>query len=347
MTHSVTSTADVVDIEPQTWKSDGLPATLAEIQKPVAEDLKTFRTYFRSAMRTDVRLLDRVVQYVLRQKGKRIRPTLVLLSARICGDVTEKTYRGAALVELLHSATLIHDDVVDGADTRRGMFSINAIWKNKIAVLFGDFLLSRGLLLALEFEDYDLLQTMSDAVRRMSEGELLQIEKSRRLDIDEETYFRIISDKTASLIAACTASGAISTGTSEENIARMRLLGEKLGLAFQIRDDLFDYGDNGSGKPSGTDLKEKKLTLPLIHALSVARTTERRKIMKVIRRDRKSRDDLYGVAEFVRRNGGIAYAQQKMKELASDAAAILTEMPASEARSAMAGLVSYTVSRKR
>lgn len=343
----VASTSEAIDTTSKRPQTDRLPSTLSEIQQPVAEDLKTFRTYFRSAMRTDVRLLDRVVQYVLRQKGKRIRPTLVLLAARVCGRVTEKTYRGAALVELLHSATLIHDDVVDGADKRRGVFSINAVWKNKIAVLFGDFLLSRGLLLALEYEDYDLLQVMSDAVRRMSEGELLQIEKSRRLDIDEATYFRIISDKTASLIAACTASGAISSGTTEENVARMRLLGEKLGLAFQIRDDLFDYGENGTGKPAGTDLKEKKLTLPLIHALSHALPGERRSMMRIIRRDRKSRADLSNVVEFVRQNGGIAYATQRMADLAAEARSILMEMPESEARSAMAGLVSYTVSRGR
>ena len=324
-----------------------VPGSLQEIRKPVEHDLQEFRRYFRGAMRTDVALLDRIVQYVLRQKGKRIRPTIVLLCARMFGQVTEKSYRGAALVELLHSATLIHDDVVDEAEKRRGMFSINALWKNKISVLFGDYLLSRGLLLALEHGDYDLLQTMSDAVRRMSEGEILQIEKSRRLDIDEETYFRIISDKTASLISACTVSGAVSVGASDDRISQMKILGEKLGLAFQIRDDLFDFGAHGAGKPAGVDLKEKKLTLPLIYALTQADSKDRRRLMRVVRRDRKTPEDLAEVLEFVDRNGGLDYAQKAMRRLADDAQQILTEMPASEARSSMAGLIEYTIQRKR
>ncbi len=327
---------------------DGMvPSTLQGIREPVAEDLKEFRRYFRGAMRTDVRLLDRIVQYVLRQKGKQIRPTLVLLSARLFGQVSEKTYRGAALVELLHSATLIHDDVVDEAEHRRGVFSINALWKNKISVLFGDFLLSRGLLLALEYGDYDLLQTMSDAVRRMSEGELLQIEKSRRLDIDEETYFRIISDKTASLISACTVSGAISVGAPDDRISQMKILGEKLGLAFQIRDDLFDYGAEGTGKPSGIDLKEKKLTLPLIYSLSQADSSDRRRVMRIVRRNRKSKEDLAEVVQFVDSSGGLEYARERMRRLADDSQAILAEMPASSARAAMSGLVEYTIRRRR
>ncbi|MBT8402185.1 MAG: polyprenyl synthetase family protein [Rhodothermia bacterium] len=324
-----------------------VPSTLQGIREPVAEDIKEFRRYFRSAMRTDVRLLDRIVQYVLRQKGKQIRPTLVLLSARLFGTVSEKTYRGAALVELLHSATLIHDDVVDEAERRRGVFSINALWKNKISVLFGDFLLSRGLLLALEYGDYDLLQTMSDAVRRMSEGELLQIEKSRRLDIDEETYFRIISDKTASLISACTVSGAISVGAPDDRVSQMKIMGEKLGLAFQIRDDLFDFGADDAGKPVGIDLKEKKLTLPLIYSLSNADSRDRKRVMRIVRRNRKSKDDLAAVLEFVDRNGGLEYARTRMRRLADDAQAILAEMPASAARSAMSGLIEYTIRRRR
>ncbi len=327
---------------------DGMvPNTLRGIREPVAEDLKEFRRYFRGAMRTDVRLLDRIVQYVLRQKGKQIRPTLVLLSARIIGPVSEKTYRGAALVELLHSATLIHDDVVDEAEQRRGMLSINALWKNKVSVLFGDFLLSRGLLLALEYGDYDLLQTMSDAVRRMSEGELLQIEKSRRLDIDEDTYFRIISDKTASLISACTVSGAISVGASDDRVSQMKIMGEKLGLAFQIRDDLFDFGADDTGKPAGIDLKEKKLTLPLIYSLSQADSRDRKRIMRIVRRNRKNKDDLAEVLEFVDSSGGLEYARQRMRRLADDAQAILAEMPGSAARSAMSGLIEYTIRRRR
>ena len=327
--------------------SVSLPSSLAEIRAPVEDDLKKFRKYFRSAMRSDVRLLDRVVQYVLRQKGKQLRPTLVLLSAQVAGEVTERTYRGAALVELLHSATLIHDDVVDEAEKRRGLFSINALWKNKIAVLFGDFLLSRGLLLALQFNDYDLLQTMSDAVRRMAEGELLQIEKARRLDLDEDTYFKIISDKTASLISACTVSGAVSVGASSEVIEQMRTFGEKLGLAFQIRDDLFDFGGSTTGKPVGIDLKEKKMTLPVIHALSNADRSERRKVRAIFRRDEKGAADLQYVTDFVRRLGGIDYARETMRRLADEARQIVDDYPPSDAQRSLAGLIEYTVNRSR
>ncbi len=327
--------------------SEPLPSSLAEIRAPVEQDLKEFRKYFRSAMRSDVRLLDRVVQYVLRQKGKQLRPTLVLLSARLLGAVSERTYRGAALVELLHSATLIHDDVVDEADKRRGLFSINALWKNKIAVLFGDFLLSRGLLLALKFNDYDLLQTMSDAVRRMAEGELLQIEKARRLDLDEETYFRIISDKTASLISACTVSGAVSVGAAPADVERMRTFGEKLGLAFQIRDDLFDFGGSRTGKPVGIDLKEKKMTLPVIHALGQTDRSERRKIVSIFRKDHKTARELKYVTDFVHRLGGIDYARDTMRNLADEARSIVRDYPASEAQRSLAGLIEYTVNRSR
>ncbi|MDX1739853.1 MAG: polyprenyl synthetase family protein [Rhodothermales bacterium] len=324
-----------------------LPSSLSEIRAPVEEDLKEFRRYFRSAMRSDVRLLDRVVQYVLRQKGKQLRPILVLLAARVCGEVSERTYRGAALVELLHSATLIHDDVVDEADKRRGLFSINALWKNKIAVLFGDFLLSRGLLLALKHDDYELLHTMSDAVRRMSEGELLQIEKARRLDLDEETYFRIISDKTASLISACTVSGAVSVDADPDDVQRMRTFGEKLGLAFQIRDDLFDFGGSRTGKPVGIDLKEKKMTLPVIHALGQADRSERRRIVSIFRKDHKSGRELEYVTDFVHRLGGIEYALKTMRTLADEARAIAQAYPASDAQRSLVGLVDYTVNRSR
>ncbi len=324
-----------------------LPTSLSGIRAPVEDDLREFKKYFRAAMRSDVRLLDRIVQYVLRQKGKQLRPTLVLLAARMCGEVSERTYRGAALVELLHSATLIHDDVVDEAEKRRSMFSINALWKNKISVLFGDFLLSRGLLLALDSNDYDLLHTMSEAVRRMSEGELLQIEKSRRLDIDEETYFRIISDKTASLMSACTVSGAVSVDAPPQTIDQMRQLGEKLGLAFQIRDDLFDFGDRRSGKPVGIDLKEKKMTLPLIHALAKADRSERRRVMAIVRRDTKSPDDLAVVTEFVGRLGGIEYARIQMRRLADEARQIVDAHPPSDAQRSMAGLIEYTINRSR
>lgn len=325
----------------------GRKLSLSEIQRPVASELADFRRYFREAMRSKVGLLDKVTQYMLRQKGKEMRPLLVLLSAKVCGEVNETSFRAAALVELLHSATLVHDDVVDVAEKRRGMFSVNALWKNKVAVLFGDFLLSRGLLLALEYNDYDLLHAMSDAVRRMSEGELLQIEKSRHLDIDEETYFRIISDKTASLIAACTTSGALSTTTDPEAIDRMRRMGEKLGLAFQIRDDLFDFGVEDVGKPIGIDLQEKKMTLPLIYALREADRSDRNRIMQIVRKKKKDRSDIREVAQFVERRGGIAYARARMSELADEARALLLPFAPSEARTALLGLVDYTVERRK
>lgn len=321
--------------------------TLREIRQVVDEELGEFRKYFRESVRSSVGLLDKITQYVLRQKGKEVRPMLVLLSAKVCGSVHDSTYRAAALVELMHTATLVHDDVVDVAERRRGVFSVNALWKNKIAVLFGDFLLSRGLLLSLEYRDYELLHVLSDAVRRMSEGELLQIEKSRHLDIDEDTYFRIISDKTASLISACTTCGAVSTTSDEEAIEQMRRIGEKLGLAFQIRDDLFDFGVEDVGKPIGIDLQEKKMTLPLIHALREGSRRDRRRILKIVRKKKKSRSDIREVALFVDERGGIAYAREKMNECATEARDLLETFPPTSARDAMLDLVDYTVSRSK
>ncbi len=321
--------------------------SLASIRAPVESELDAFRRYFRGSMRSRVGLLDKITRYVLRQKGKEIRPVLVLLSAQLCGGVTERSYRAAALVELLHTATLVHDDVVDDAERRRGLFSINALWKNKVAVLLGDFLLSRGLLLALDHKDYDLLHTVSDAVRRMSEGELLQIEKSRHLDIDEETYFRIISDKTASLISACTTCGAVSATDDADEIVALREIGEKLGLAFQIRDDLFDFGDVDVGKPLGIDLQEKKMTLPLIVALRDADADERKRVLKIVKKSKKSRDDIRIVGEFVRRMGGLAYARAQMQTLAAEAADALAAFPATEARDALLDLTAFIVARQK
>jgi octaprenyl-diphosphate synthase len=323
------------------------PVSLDDIRRPVESELKAFQDYFRESMRSDVGLLDKITQYVLRQKGKRIRPILVLLSAKLCGGITETSYRAAALVELLHTATLVHDDVVDDAERRRGMFSINALWKNKIAVLLGDFLLSRGLLLSLDHQDYGVLHALSDAVRRMSEGELLQIEKSRLLDIDEKTYFRIISDKTASLIAACTTSGALSATDDDDLVERMRTMGEKLGLAFQIRDDLFDFGAEDVGKPIGIDLQEKKMTLPLIHALREAGRGEKRQIMNIVQQDEKSRNDIRTVSQFVADRGGIAYARRRMTAFAREAHGQLADLPPSEARDALLNLVAFTVQRTK
>ncbi len=321
--------------------------SMASVRAPVEDDLRAFRRYFRDAMRSRVGLLDRVTQYVLRRKGKEVRPVLVLLAAEVAGGVTDRSYRAAALVELLHTATLVHDDVVDEAERRRGAFSINALWKNKVAVLLGDFLLSRGLLLALDGRDYDLLHAVSDAVRRMSEGELLQIEKARRLDIDEATYFRIISDKTASLIAACTACGALSATDDEAAVAALRGAGEKLGLAFQIRDDLFDVGAADVGKPLGIDLHERKMTLPLIAALGNAEPDEAKGIRRIVRKRRKGRGDVARVNAFVRERGGVAYAEARMRALAAEAAEAFAAFPPTPARDALVELAAYVVARKR
>ena len=321
--------------------------TLQSIQNPVEDELKSFQVYFKTSMRTSVGLLDRVIRYLLRQKGKRIRPVLVLLAAKTCGAISEKSYRGAALVELLHTATLVHDDVVDDADRRRGMFSINALWKNKIAVLLGDFLLSRGLLLALDHKDYESLHALSDAVRRMSEGELLQIEKARKLDIDEDTYYKIIADKTASLISACTRVGALSASEDPSAADRMHQFGEKLGMAFQIRDDLFDYGIKDVGKPLGIDLQEKKMTLPLIFSLDHAPRKEKKRIMGIVRRKKKSRADIKEVNKFVLELGGIDYTRNRMYDFAEEARSILLTFPESPARSAMLDLVQFTIQRQK
>ena len=319
---------------------------LSALQQIVEDDLAAFDRYFRDAMRSRVLLLDVVTRYVLRQKGKRIRPTLVMLAARTVGTVNDRTYRAAALVELMHTATLVHDDVVDEAERRRGLLSINALWKNKVAVLLGDFLLSRGLLLALDHRDYDTLHILSDAVRRMSEGELLQIEKTRHLDIDEDTYFRIISDKTASLIAACTTAGAQSATDDADAVERFRQFGEKLGLAFQIRDDLFDFGVDDVGKPLGIDLQEKKMTLPLIHALRESPAAERRRILRLVRKGKKTPEDVRAVNTFVGARSGIDYARSRMTRLAEEARHLLLTFPPSEARAALLDLTAYTVQRK-
>ncbi|GAB5534375.1 MAG: polyprenyl synthetase family protein [Rubricoccaceae bacterium] len=332
---------------PPALATERSPVTLKQIRQPVELDLKVFRETFRDSMRSRVRLLDTVVQYILRQKGKEIRPTLVLLSAQLAGGVTDRSYRAAALVELLHTATLVHDDVVDESDTRRGMASINALWKNKVGVLLGDYLLSRGLLLALDAGDADLLHVVSDAVRRMSEGELLQIEKARKLDITEASYFRIISDKTASLIAACMALGALSADASPAAIERAKAVGESLGLAFQIRDDLFDYDGIDIGKPIGLDLQERKMTLPLIAALDGATTADRSRIRRLVRKRKKRSADIREIATFVEENGGLTYARSRMDALAAEASEGLLTFPPSDARDALVDLCRYVVARKR
>ena len=321
--------------------------SLEDVRRPVETDLAEFRRHFRDSLNTPVGLLDKITRYILRQKGKEVRPLLVLLSAKACGKVGDTTYRAAALVELLHTATLVHDDVVDDADTRRGVFSIRALWQDKVAVLFGDFLLSRGLLLSLQHGDYDMLHTLSDAVRRMSEGELLQIQKTRLLNIDEETYFQIISDKTASLISACARCGALSATDNDTLVERMREAGEALGLAFQIRDDLFDYGLSDAGKPIGIDLQEKKLTLPLIAALREAGWWKRQRMRALVLRGNKSREDLERVRDFVTEHDGLHYARRKMREHARRAADLFAELPPTPARAALLDLAAFTVQREK
>lgn len=322
---------------------------LDEVFQPIESELHIFQQRFKEAMKSEVGLLDKVASYLLKQKGKQIRPTLVLLSAQLVGGITECTYRGAALVELLHTATLIHDDVVDTADMRRGIPAINALWKNKVAVLMGDYLLSRGLLLALKHNDHLFLRIISDAVRRMSEGELLQIEKTRYLDIDESTYLRIISDKTASLISTACEIGAASATPNPEIQRKLRDCGEALGMAFQIRDDILDYlGDsNEMGKPIGSDIKEKKITLPLIYALHQAPESERDEILTILKSNKKRALFSQSVIAFTRRYKGIEYADEKARHYAHLALQILSEFPDSPSRTALQKLTHYAIERRK
>jgi len=296
-------------------------------------------------MKTRVPLLNTIMNYIVRRKGKQIRPIFVLYSAGLCGDIGERTYRGAALVELLHTATLVHDDVVDESYQRRGFFSVNALWKNKIAVLVGDYLLSRGLLLSIDAGDYDLLQISSRAVRDMSEGELMQLERSRFLDITEPVYFEIIRQKTASLIASCCAIGAASAGANKDLTDRFHAFGEKIGVAFQIRDDLFDFGDNDSGKPSGIDIKEKKLTLPLIHALKQVSPASAKEMLKLIKSKTPDKEKLARVTAFVNENNGMEYARSVMTQLKDEAFALLGNH-ASRNDLDMRALVDFVIDRK-
>jgi octaprenyl-diphosphate synthase len=320
--------------------------SLGSIREPVDQELKKFDIAFWDAMRSQVTLVDVVTRYILRQKGKRVRPLLVMLSAKICGDINESTYRAATLIELLHTATLVHDDVVDDADTRRGLASINAVWKNKIAVLMGDYLLSRGLLLSLQYNDHYFLNATSDAVKRMSEGELLQIQKSRQLNIDEETYLKIISDKTASLFSACTDIGAASTTEDPKKRMLLKAYGENVGLAFQIRDDLLDYLGRKSilGKSTGSDIKEKKLTLPLIYALKNSDRHEATQALRYIKKGARQKDIAW-VLDFVRRNGGIEYSSRKAEEYASVASNTLVSFLDTPVKQSLLRFVRFIIER--
>ncbi len=320
--------------------------SISEISKPIQSELASFESIFREAMKSKVGLVDLIARYIIRQKGKKIRPLLVLLSSKIFGEINERSYRGAVLVELLHSATLIHDDVVDNSDKRRNFWSINYIFKNKIAVLMGDYLLSRGLFIAVEGKDFDFLGVITDAVKRMSEGELLQIQKTRKLDIDEITYFKIISDKTSSLLETCCQIGAMSTSSLSSDHEAMKNYGHNLGLAFQIRDDILDYDGKFSliGKPIGGDIKEKKITLPLIFALNQVNQTESSKVKSLLKKPGK--DGVQKIIDFVHRNGGIEYSisvAKKYSQLAKDS---LANFSHSECKSSLESLVDFVVERK-
>lgn len=320
-----------------------------KIKAPIKAEMEKFEPFFRSSMQTKVPLLNVIMNYILRNKGKQMRPMFVFLTSKMLKNKIDKpTYIAASLIELLHTATLIHDDVVDEAYERRGVFSINALWKSKISVLAGDYLLSKGLLLAVDNNEYDLLKIVSVSVKEMSEGELLQIQQSRKLSITEDIYYDIIRKKTAALIAACAACGAKSAGADDELVEKMRLFGEYVGMAFQIKDDLLDYQNNGSiGKPSGNDIKEKKLTLPIIYVLKNASMIDRKRILSIVKRQNKNKKKVREVINFVIENGGLEYSTNKMHEYKSKALDILAEMPENESKKALVELVEYVVIRKK
>lgn len=320
---------------------------LKEIQAPISQEMASFEKKFQESMKSKVNLLDKITHYIVKRKGKQMRPMFVFLVAKMCGEINESTYRGASLIELLHTATLVHDDVVDDSNYRRGFFSLNALWKNKIAVLVGDYLLSRGLLLAVKFKEFQILEIVSNAVREMSEGELLQIEKARKLDITEEVYFEIIRQKTASLIASCCATGASTVSEDSVLIEKMRMFGEKVGIAFQIKDDLFDYGGNEIGKPVGIDIKEKKMTLPLIFALQKADWLTKRRIIYYIKTKSHKQEYVQKVIDFVLENGGLTYAAQEMNNYYREALEMLDGFPKSKAKNSLMDLLSYTINRTK
>ena len=319
------------------------------IKTPIKGEMEKFEPFFRSSMQTKVPLLNVIMNYILRRKGKQMRPMFVFLTSKMLNnEVGDSTYTAAALIELLHTATLIHDDVVDEAYERRGFFSINALWKSKISILVGDYLLSKGLLLAVNNNEYELLKIVSVAVKEMSEGELLQIQQSRKLKITEDIYYDIIRKKTAALIAACAACGAKSIGADDEMVEKMRLFGEHVGMAFQIKDDLLDYQNNGSiGKPSGNDIKEKKLTLPIIHVLKNASVSDQKRILSIVKRHNKNKKKVQEVIDFVIENGGLDYTTQKMHEYCEKALDLLKDIPENESKESLVELVNYVVTRKK
>lgn len=321
--------------------------TLSYIKSPIKDELQVFEKKFRSSVKSNVSLLDTIMGYIVKRKGKQMRPILVLHCAKLFGEINEQTYRGASLVELLHTATLVHDDVVDESNMRRGFFSINALWKNKVAVLVGDYLLSKGLLLSLKNKDFQSLEILSTAVEQMSEGELLQMEKARKLDITEDVYFDIITKKTASLISSCCGIGSYSTLKDDKVLNKIMQMGEAIGIAFQIKDDLFDYGDNKVGKPTGIDIVEKKMTLPLIYALNSSDSSESRPILRILKKDKKSKDEINRVIAFVNEKGGMTYAQSKMFEYKKKSEDILATIPTQSSKEYLLALFNFVIERKK
>jgi octaprenyl-diphosphate synthase len=321
---------------------------IKDIKQPVSKEMALFESKFKNSLKTSVPLLDKIMHYIIKRKGKQMRPLFVFLTAKLFNNVNESTYTAASLIELLHTATLVHDDIIDEANFRRGVFSINALWKNKISVLVGDFLLSRGLLLAVENEQFQLLKIMSTAVKEMSEGELLQIEKTRRLDITEEVYFEIIKKKTAALISACCEAGAASTNAHKNDILKMRSFGEKAGIAFQIKDDLFDYTQNPLiGKPTGIDIREKKMTLPLIYTLNNSNKKTKAFIINTIKNDSKNSIKVEQIINIVKEKKGLEYAKNKMNIFVNEALEILKEFENNESKSSLIKLVEYVVKREK
>jgi len=320
-----------------------------QIKSPITTEMELFEDKFKEAMLSKVPLLNRITYYIVRRKGKQMRPMFVFLVAKMVskGGFDDRTYRGASVIELIHTATLVHDDVVDDSNRRRGFFSINALWKNKIAVLVGDFLLSKGLLLSIDNDDFDILKLISVAVREMSEGELLQIEKARHLDITEAIYFEIIRQKTATLIAACCAIGAASVGATQEEVDKMHEFGELIGIAFQIKDDLFDYSESNIGKPTGIDIKEQKMTLPLIYTLNTCSEKDKKWLINSVKKHNTNKKRVKEVIAFVKANGGIEYTIGKMKSYQSKALAILDTYPESEFKTSLATMINYVVERKK
>ena len=324
-----------------------MPLRLDDIKAPIASEMEEFEQKFRASMHTRVLLLDKIMNYIVKRKGKQMRPMFIFLSAGTCGKITESTFRAASLIELLHTASLVHDDVVDDANYRRGFFSINALWKNKIAVLVGDFLLARALMLSVDHKEFDLLTIGTESVKEMSEGELLQMEKARQLDISEDVYFQIIQQKTASLIASCCAMGASSAGADKAVVDKMKMFGLRIGMAFQIKDDLFDFGDDSIGKPVGIDIKEKKMTLPLIYALSKSSWLEKRRIISIIRNDSEKVSKVKEVIDYVRASGGIEYAKQVMEKYYQQALEMLSDFPESNYKTSLGNLVRFTIERSK